>query len=85
MPYWRMKQGRLFREPGCSIERPLIHQSKSKGAAGIGCEWLSREETCVYVWVCPVPVTITTGADEGGYENLAGGQEAKCRWVKFFK
>jgi hypothetical protein len=32
-----------------------------------------------------MPVTITNGADEGGYENLAGGQEATRRWVKFFK
>ena len=34
----------------------------------------------------PVPVTTSqTGADGGGYEKLAGGQEATCRWVKFFK
>ena len=32
-----------------------------------------------------MPVTITDGADEGGYENIAGGQEATCRWVRFFK
>jgi hypothetical protein len=72
---------------GCSIESPLIHQSKPKAATGIGCEWLSREETCVCVWVWVVLCLSLsqTGADEGGYENLAGGQEATCRWVRFFR
>jgi hypothetical protein len=38
----------FVRNPGCSIESPLIHQSKSNAVAGIGCEWLGRGgETCL--------------------------------------